>query len=101
MCNPNKMGRMFEQFFRMEPGNAGWVWTSPRRSWMSMKGPPQPRVRMRIGQDGDECIQAEEMAQRYGTITNELLSRLCVRLPIVEVESRCCTGRRAAAEGWK
>lgn len=36
-----------------------------------------------IGTDGTEVIQAEEMARRCGTITNELLSRLGSRLPIV------------------
>lgn len=37
-----------------------------------------------IGQDGPEQIRAEELARRCGTISNEILSRLGDRLPIVE-----------------
>ena len=33
-----------------------------------------------IGRDGGQEIQAEELAERCGTITNELLSRLGSRL---------------------
>ena len=36
-----------------------------------------------IGADGGEHIRAEELAARCGTITNELLSRLGQRLPVV------------------
>ena len=36
-----------------------------------------------IGADGGETIRAEELAARCGTITNELLTRLGPRLPIV------------------
>ena len=36
-----------------------------------------------IGTDGAEVIRAEEVARQCGTITNELLSRLGRRLPIV------------------
>ena len=36
-----------------------------------------------IGRDGEEEIAAEEVAARCGTITNELLSRLGPRLPVV------------------
>lgn len=36
-----------------------------------------------IGRDGGQVIRAEELAARCGTITNELLSRLGGRLPIV------------------
>lgn len=36
-----------------------------------------------IGADGGETIRAEELAARCGTITNELLTRLGSRLPIV------------------
>lgn len=36
-----------------------------------------------IGQDGKDSIAAEEVAQQCGTITNELLSRLGKRLPIL------------------
>ena len=39
-----------------------------------------------IGQDGGETIRAEEVAGQCGTITNELLSRLGHRLPIVTEE---------------
>ena len=34
-----------------------------------------------IGADGDEYISCEEFAERCGTITNEVLSRLGKRLP--------------------
>ena len=36
-----------------------------------------------IGRDGGQVIRAEELAACCGTITNELLSRLGMRLPIV------------------
>ena len=36
-----------------------------------------------IGRDGGERITAQETAGRCGTITNELLSRLCRRLPVM------------------
>ena len=36
-----------------------------------------------IGRDGRESISAEQVAERCGTITNELLSRLSSRLPVV------------------
>lgn len=36
-----------------------------------------------IGRDGGQVIRAEELAAYCGTITNELLSRLGMRLPIV------------------
>ena len=36
-----------------------------------------------IGWDGTEVIPAEELAERCGTITNEILSRLGGRLGIV------------------
>ena len=36
-----------------------------------------------IGRDGRENISAEQVAERCGTITNELLSRLSSRLPVV------------------
>ena len=36
-----------------------------------------------IGRDGGRVIRAEELAACCGTITNELLSRLGMRLPIV------------------
>lgn len=36
-----------------------------------------------IGTDGGEVIRAEDVAGQCGTITNELLSRLGQRLPIV------------------
>ena len=36
-----------------------------------------------IGRDEGQAIRAEELAARCGTITNELLSRLGGRLPIV------------------
>lgn len=39
-----------------------------------------------IGRDGDGEIRAEEVAAWCGTITNELLSRLGHRLPVVEVK---------------
>lgn len=38
-----------------------------------------------IGRDGRQQIRAEEVAAQCGTITNELLSRLGSRLPVVEV----------------
>ena len=37
-----------------------------------------------IGRDGEERITAEELAEKCGTITNELLSRLGNRLAIIE-----------------
>lgn len=36
-----------------------------------------------IGRDGSEVIRAETVAEQCGTITNELLSRLGARLPVV------------------
>ena len=36
-----------------------------------------------IGRDGDEILTAPELAEMSGTITNELLSRLGPRLPVV------------------
>ena len=36
-----------------------------------------------IGRDGSEAIHAETVAEQCGTITNELLSRLGARLPVV------------------
>ncbi len=36
-----------------------------------------------IGQDGNQVIHAETLAEQCGTITNELLSRLGSRLGIV------------------
>lgn len=36
-----------------------------------------------IGRDGGQVIPVEELAQRCGTITNEVLSRLGARLPVV------------------
>lgn len=41
-----------------------------------------------IGQDGEEGISAEDLAERCGTITNELLSRLSPRLGIVYRENK-------------
>lgn len=41
-----------------------------------------------IGRDGEACIRAETVAAQCGTITNELLSRLGGRLPVVEKASR-------------
>ena len=38
-----------------------------------------------IGRSGGEEIRAEDLARQCGTITNELLSRLGSRLPVVEV----------------
>ena len=38
-----------------------------------------------IGSDGGSTIQAEDVARLCGTITNELLSRLGSRLPILSV----------------
>lgn len=40
-----------------------------------------------IGKDGSEEIGAVDIAEQCGTITNELLSRLGLRLPAVPV---CC-----------
>ena len=40
-----------------------------------------------IGRDGGQVIRAEELAGCCGTITNELLSRLGGRLPIVSSQS--------------
>ena len=46
-----------------------------------------------IGRDGEEEITAQEVAARCGTITNELLSRLGRRLPLVwEVRTGAGTG---------
>lgn len=39
-----------------------------------------------IGRDGGQVIQAEDLAVRCGTITNELLSRLGSRLPVVPTQ---------------
>ena len=36
-----------------------------------------------LGRDGDACIRAESVARQCGTISNELLSRLGQRLPVV------------------
>ena len=45
---------------------------------------PGDRVTL-IGRDGSQRIRAEEVAGWCHTITNELLSRLGQRLPVVEV----------------
>ena len=39
-----------------------------------------------IGRDGGQVIRAEDLAVRCGTITNELLSRLGSRLPVVPTQ---------------
>lgn len=39
-----------------------------------------------IGTDGQQQIHAEDIARQCGTITNEILSRLSARLPIVTTE---------------
>lgn len=39
-----------------------------------------------IGRDGGQVIRAEDLAVRCGTITNELLSRLGSRLPVVPAQ---------------
>ena len=49
-----------------------------------------------IGWDGPAYLAAEEMASVCGTITNELLSRLGPRLPIVTAPQQA--GACAAAE---
>lgn len=36
-----------------------------------------------IGRDGGQVIPAEDLAERCGTITNELLSRMGTRLPVI------------------
>ncbi len=46
-----------------------------------------------LGRDGGQEIRAEELAQRCGTITNELLSRLGARLPFLWTTSPSRTGR--------
>ncbi len=49
-----------------------------------------------IGVDGESMIRAEDLAESAGTITNELLSRLGPRLPIVT-----CHGGAGAKDSWK
>ena len=51
-----------------------------------------------IGWDGPAYLAAEEMASVCGTITNELLSRLGPRLPIVAAPQTGQTGACAASE---
>ena len=41
-----------------------------------------------LGTDGEQAIRAEEMAGQCNTITNELLSQLCFRLPVAYPPSR-------------
>ena len=40
-----------------------------------------------LGRDGMETISAEEVAEKCGTITNELLARRGPRLPLIPVEA--------------
>lgn len=46
-----------------------------------------------IGRDGGEAIRCEEFAERCGTITNEILSRLGARLERVDAGAACHSDR--------